>query len=97
MGLASGADSVSEAGPGWLLAVALAGWTPFLVVLVSAGLGALIAASSLGFALVKWAGVAYLIYLGVQQWRAPAKPLAPGGATPAQSTARRYSGRPRWS
>jgi homoserine/homoserine lactone efflux protein len=38
------------------------------VVLVSAGLGALIA-------LVKWAGVAYLVWLGVQQWRAPARPL----------------------
>lgn len=46
------------------------------VALVSAGLGALIAASSLGFALVKWAGVAYLVWLGVQQWRAPARPLA---------------------
>ncbi|MDI4634551.1 LysE family transporter [Pelomonas sp. V22] len=45
------------------------------VVLVGAGLGALIAASSLGFALVKWLGVAYLVWLGIAQWRAPAKPL----------------------
>lgn len=45
------------------------------IVLVGAGLGALIATSSLGFAVIKWLGVAYLVYLGVQQWRAPAKPL----------------------
>ncbi|HEY1092947.1 MAG TPA: LysE family transporter [Burkholderiaceae bacterium] len=45
------------------------------LLVVGAGLGALIAASSFGFALVKWLGVGYLVYLGVQQWRAPAKPL----------------------
>nr|WP_316642397.1 LysE family transporter [uncultured Roseateles sp.] len=45
------------------------------VVVVGAGLGALIAASTLGFTLVKWLGVAYLAWLGIQQWRAPAKPL----------------------
>jgi len=46
------------------------------VLFVSAGLGALIAASETAFAVIKWAGVAYLVWLGVQQWRAPAKPLA---------------------
>jgi len=44
-------------------------------IVVGAGLGALIAASSLAFAIVKWAGVAYLAWLGIQQWRAPATPM----------------------
>jgi len=48
-------------------------WTQ--VVVVGLGLGALIAASSLGFAAVKWLGVGYLLWLGVKQWRAPAQPL----------------------
>ncbi|HEY9068525.1 MAG TPA: LysE family transporter [Burkholderiaceae bacterium] len=49
-------------------------WTQVLV--VGLGLGALIAASSLAFAIVKWLGVAYLVWLGIKQWRAPARPLA---------------------
>ncbi|HJV95833.1 MAG TPA: LysE family transporter [Albitalea sp.] len=48
-------------------------WTQ--VVIVGLGLGALIAASSLAFAVIKWLGVVYLIWLGVKQWRAPATPL----------------------
>jgi len=36
-----------------------------------AGLGTLLAASSLAFTLLKWAGAAYLIWLGVGLWRAP--------------------------
>ena len=43
--------------------------------MVGIGLGALIAASSLAFSVIKWLGVAYLLWLGIKQWRAPATPL----------------------
>ncbi|WP_198971619.1 LysE family transporter [Xylophilus sp. ASV27] len=53
------------------------------VLVVGIGLGALIAASATAFHVVQWAGVAYLCWLGVQQWRAPAHALV----TPAQADA----------
>lgn len=48
-------------------------WSQLLI--VGVGLGALVATSSTAFAVVKWLGVAYLVWLGIQQWRAPARPL----------------------
>ena len=38
--------------------------------IVTAGVGALLSASSAGFEIVRWFGVAYLCWLGIQQWRA---------------------------
>ena len=48
-------------------------WTQ--VVVVGIGLGALVAASASAFLVVKWLGVAYLVWLGIAQWRAPATPM----------------------
>ena len=48
-------------------------WTQ--VIVVGIGLGALVAASASAFLVVKWLGVAYLVWLGIAQWRAPATPM----------------------
>lgn len=62
-------------------------WTQ--TALVGAGLGALLATSALAFSVVQWVGAAYLVYLGVRQWRAPALPLAPVAADGGAPAGRR--------
>jgi threonine/homoserine/homoserine lactone efflux protein len=42
-----------------------------LIAASTAGFGAVLAASATAFLVVKWCGVAYLAWLGVQLWRAP--------------------------
>lgn len=61
-------------------------WTQLIV--VGVGLGALVSTSGTMFQLVKWCGVAYLVWLGIQQWRAPARPLAAMQASAAGVSAR---------
>ena len=41
----------------------------FHIVLVGAGIGALVAQSALAFTVIKWVGAAYLVWLGIQKWR----------------------------
>lgn len=44
------------------------------------GLGALLAASATAFTLLKLAGAAYLVVLGLKIWRSPPVPIVSGGA-----------------
>ncbi|MCW8334980.1 homoserine/homoserine lactone efflux protein [Vibrio paucivorans] len=41
----------------------------FHIILVGAGIGALVAKSALAFSIIKWVGAAYLVWLGIQKWR----------------------------
>lgn len=66
--------------------LALGVWTQLLV--VGVGLGALLATSATAFSVLKWLGVAYLVWLGVQQWRSPAAPIS-AAAADAEPASRR--------
>jgi threonine/homoserine/homoserine lactone efflux protein len=57
-----------------------------MIAIAAVGLGAVLAASELAFQVVKWAGVTYLVYLGIRALRAPAATaLDPAVAAKAQS------------
>lgn len=55
-----------------------------MITMTAVGLGALFAASELAFHVIKWAGAAYLLFLGVKLWRAPA--VAPADASAVSRT-----------
>lgn len=45
-----------------------------LIALVIIGFGAIVATSEMAFAIVKWFGVAYLVYIGFRLWISPGLP-----------------------
>jgi homoserine/homoserine lactone efflux protein len=55
-------------------------WT--LLGIVVAGLGAIIAASNTAFTVLKFLGAAYLVWIGISQWRASDKPLVAATEAP---------------
>lgn len=57
---------------------------------VALGLAALLAASPLAFTVMKAAGAAYLLYLAVGAWRAPASALTGASQAPAEPLAALY-------
>jgi len=59
------------------------------ILLVGAGLGALIASSGIALAIIKWLGVAYLVWLGISKWREPVMETLEDDRQPA-SNARRF-------
>lgn len=59
-----------------------------LVALVVAGLGATLAASVTALTVIKWAGVAYLAWIGVQALRRAWRPAAAEAPMPSASTVR---------
>jgi len=81
--LSPGAGAISCMAAGMRYGYARAMWNiaglqvgvMFVLAIVALGLGAVIAASTTLFTAIKWAGAAYLVYLGVMQWRAPASPV----------------------
>ena len=89
----AGSSAVHGRRAGVLAALGVGAGCLLHVALAAVGLSALLAASATAFALVKWAGAAYLVWVGISMLRARTQahvPAAnePAGATPAQGDSR---------
>lgn len=68
----------------------VASGTFVVAALAVAGVGAVLMTSSLAFSIMKYAGAAYLVYLGIKMWRAPS-PAIVEMLTTRGSLARRFA------
>ena len=57
----------------------------------ASGLGVIVANSPTIFTVLRFIGIAYLIYLGIKAWRAPATSLIADGAIPAHNGRRQFA------
>ncbi len=84
------ANSIAHGARGGLITVAGSSTAIFMHLVVTAfGMTSLLLLLSAWFEWLRWAGVAYLVYLGVQQWRARPVALDPSNA-PVVSDKRLY-------
>jgi threonine/homoserine/homoserine lactone efflux protein len=90
LNLTPGADLLYVAGnaasggrrAGMLAALGIGAGCLFHVTLAALGLSALLAASDVAFTVVKWAGAAYLVWMGIGMLRSGAGPSAPAAIDP---------------
>jgi threonine/homoserine/homoserine lactone efflux protein len=71
--------AVSGPRPAWFATVGIGLGCLVWGAAVSVGLGALLAASELGYTIVRWAGAAYLLWLGIGLISRPRRGLEPAG------------------
>jgi homoserine/homoserine lactone efflux protein len=78
--MSAGLNQGFRRGYATVLGLVLGIWTQMIVVVV--GLGAIIKASETAFTAMKLLGAAYLVWIGISQWRASDKPLVAAADSP---------------
>lgn len=92
----AGSSAVHGRRAGVLAALGVGAGCLLHVALAAVGLSALLAASATAFAVVKWVGAAYLVWVGVSMWRARARSDVPTADQRAGASLARGSSRVFW-